>query len=134
VDGDAKSPGDTKLVTPDEGGSVADLPPSSESEGDKQISRVIVPGGPGVDGPAGSDAATPPAGEGADGANPIGPRKVRTVVVRPDGTIVSSEAVPADGSAGAPPATGDGDSAAGATPPGADAAPAAPAPDAGAAP
>jgi hypothetical protein len=35
-----------------------------------------------------------------DGAiQPIGPKKVRTVVVRPDGTILSSEAAPADGSA-----------------------------------
>jgi hypothetical protein len=94
-------PADTKLVTP---GSepIASVPSSTPA--DKPISRVILPGAPGPDGkPAQAAADQPSLADseiGADG-KPIGPRKVRTVVVKPDGTIVSSEAAPVDAQAGA---------------------------------
>ncbi|CAN5326635.1 hypothetical protein BH10PSE9_BH10PSE9_24870 [soil metagenome] len=89
----APPPAASKLVTP---GSekIASVPPAAN---DGAISRVILPGAPTGDGKPAQAAATP-AGDteiGADG-KPIGPRKVRTVVVKPDGTIVSSEAAPAD--------------------------------------
>jgi hypothetical protein len=78
---------------------------SAEDEGSSNpISRVILPGGPGIDSVADggppdqvADTSEDNAGSGS-GIKPIGPKKVRTVVVRPDGTIVSSEALPADGS------------------------------------
>lgn len=103
--------GDTTLVTPGN-------EPADTAAGDAAKNpRVIIPGGPGIDAPATAtdDAlrldrqadAPPPvdsrqtgdgigalAEDGADPAviEPIGPRKVRTVIVKPDGTIVSSEA------------------------------------------
>jgi hypothetical protein len=86
---------------------ISDVPAKAE-ETSNPISRVILPGGPGIDTPSDGTApeatgtAEPAAGEG-NGIQPIGPKKVRTVVVRPDGTIVSSEAAPADGSAAAVP-------------------------------
>jgi hypothetical protein len=106
---------DTVLVTPGED-PIADIPAIPEEDAGNPISRVIIPGGPGIDGPVGdaaaadaatAESATPPAESAAGDADPtataIGPRKVRTVVVRPDGTIVSSEATPAADAA----ATGD---------------------------
>ncbi|HMN87295.1 MAG TPA: SPOR domain-containing protein, partial [Bauldia sp.] len=97
------------LVTPGED-PIADIPAIPEEDAGNPISRVIIPGGPGIDAPPGdpaaktsdpaviADAADPTADAAADSAAaPIGPRKVRTVVVKPDGTIVSSEAAPADG-------------------------------------
>ncbi|WP_421724105.1 SPOR domain-containing protein [Bauldia sp.] len=85
---------ETTLVTRDD--PIAEVPSEDPALADNPIARVIVPGGPGVDGPI-TDA-----GDGSGGANEAPavvaddvhtPRKVRTVVVRPDGTIVSSEAV-----------------------------------------
>jgi hypothetical protein len=110
VDAAGQATGDTKLVTPGEE-QVAAAPAADAT--DNPISRVIIPGGPGVDGPLAADdkAASPAEASAAatDGSadSQIGPRKVRTVVVRPDGTIVSSEATPADGVAGALPAAAD---------------------------
>ena len=104
----------TNLVTP---GSekIADVnKPADEADDGNPVSRVIMQGGP-VDGggqppkvaDSGADGAEPAASsDQAGSADGIGPRKVRTVVVRPDGTIVSSEAAPADGSA-APAAASD---------------------------
>jgi hypothetical protein len=92
---------------------VADVPAATAEDSNNPISRVILPGGPGVDAPAdGSSpqgAETGSAGADENGIEPIGPKKVRTVVVRPDGTIVSSAAAPADGSAGAPDASAQPD-------------------------
>ncbi len=81
---------------------------AADNAADNPISRIIIPGGPGIDPPfvddtTGSATDTDVVDEGidlsnADGvqpAQPNEPRKVRTVVVRPDGTIVSSEAEPA---------------------------------------
>jgi hypothetical protein len=100
---------DTTLVKPD-AGPVQDA--GSQDSGNA-ISRVIIPGGPGFDAPGGNDGQTAtqsadagasgdPVGElaandaqasaDADSIQPIGPRKVRTVVVKPDGTIVYSNA------------------------------------------
>ncbi len=100
---------DTVLVTPGED-PIADIPPIPEEDAGNPISRVIIPGGPGIDGPIADDGAaaadgetpSPESGVGDTDAavTPIGPRKVRTVVVRPDGTIVSSEATPAGDTAG----------------------------------
>lgn len=113
VDDDATGT-DTVLVTPGED-PIADIPPIPAEDSGNPISRVIIPGGPGIDGPIGdTDAAVDdtemPADESGIGdadptVTPIGPRKVRTVVVRPDGTIVSSEATAVDDAGGA--AAGD---------------------------
>jgi hypothetical protein len=119
----------TNLVTP---GSekIADVNKQTDADDGNPVSRVIMQGGPAYDGTSSDDGtdganAPPKVGDGAgaadaasgsaapagDGDSGLGPRKVRTVVVRPDGTIVSSEAAPADGS-GAPAAP----AAAGASP------------------
>jgi hypothetical protein len=91
----------TKLVTPGDD-KVAAAPAASADE-NNPISRVIAPGGPGFDQPAkAGDAAAsgdppadaPAATEGDNGQ--ISPKKVRTVVVRPDMTVVSSKAASAD--------------------------------------
>jgi cell division septation protein DedD len=116
---------DTTLLTPDNG-PIKDV---ASNSGNGAISRVIIPGGPGIDAPGTGDAAatgqqaaanspdaTDPVGQLAandasvtdpDSIQPIGPKKVRTVVVKPDGTIVystSKDAEPAPG-ATAPSAT-----------------------------
>jgi hypothetical protein len=89
---------DTNLVTPGDE-PLADVP---ATDTDNPIARVILPGGPTADaadaGNAGDGGADVAMNDG-DAALSIGPRKVRTVVVRPDGTIVSSDAVPAPGDA-----------------------------------
>jgi hypothetical protein len=104
---------ETTLVTPNDGpiAPVGDDAANSNNP----ISRVIIPGGPGIDAPgtgdhaasAGADADdaafADDAGSAGDTAEPIGPRKVRTVVVKPDGTIVSSQAVDAAPAAGPAP-------------------------------
>ena len=107
--------------------------PSDVAGADNPISRVIIPAGPGFDDPAADEGlsldgqpSTMPAGSDAqiasndgDAIESIGPRRVRTVIVKPDGTIVESEAseagqgVPADATAlqpvlePAPDATGE---------------------------
>lgn len=122
---------DTTLVTPGDG-PINDV--ATDDTSNNAISRVIIPGGPGIDAPATDDAlrldnqqdsVAPPVAEtpsdaitalaandaagtnDPDAIQPIGPRKVRTVVVKPDGTILSSNATdaaaPAD--AAAPQAT-----------------------------
>ena len=99
---------DTRLVTSGDG-EVGDIPGEDPEIANNPISRVIIPGGPGIDQPVSQEGGTaeaviaeadvpePP----ADGQPEIGPRMVRTVVVKPDGTIVSSAAtgVDADGNA-----------------------------------
>jgi hypothetical protein len=110
----------TKLVTSADN-TIKDV--GAPTAANNAITRVIIPGGPGVDQPTatddalrldGQDAVTPAATSGAEAASePVtaggnsvlanetadsegaGPRKVRTVVVKPDGTIVSSEATDA---------------------------------------
>ena len=127
VDGTDKA-GDTKLVTPGSD-KIATIAPGGDDN--NPISRVIIPGGPGFDTPPSDDGAAPPADDSAD-TSEIGPRKVRTLVVRPDGTIVTNGVAPA--AAGTPPAdstpppTADAATppAADATPPAADPAPPAP--------
>lgn len=90
--------GDEQLVLPDDG-PIDEKPASNESQASREISRIILPGAPGeagnpssIDDLAGGGApeAQQPAAADAD----AGPRKVRTVVVKPDGTIISSEAQP----------------------------------------
>ncbi|HVY18920.1 MAG TPA: SPOR domain-containing protein [Bauldia sp.] len=109
---------DTTLLTPDNG-PIKDV---ASNTGNGAISRVIIPGGPGIDAPGTGDAAatnqqattgaaapsaaTDPVGQLAandaaaatDAASiqPIGPRKVRTVVVKPNGAIVYSTSRDAD--------------------------------------
>ena len=94
--GPGGGPVNSNLVTP---GSEP-IAPVPSTDTDNPIARVILPGGPEAPasadtGDTGADVAT----NGGDTAQSIGPRKVRTVVVRPDGTIVSSDAVPAEGDA-----------------------------------
>ncbi|MCX5568842.1 SPOR domain-containing protein [Kaistia nematophila] len=91
--------GDEQLVLPDDG-PIDEAPASNESQASREISRIILPGAPGdsaapssIDDLAGGAAAAPAASADAD----AGPRKVRTVVVKPDGTIISSEAQPRNG-------------------------------------
>lgn len=105
---------DTTLLTPDNG-PIKDVGSDTAAN---PISRVIIPGGPGIDAPGAGSAQQPAAVAPAPGVpgtpqpdaigqvaandaaattdpnaiQPIGPRKVRTVVVKPDGTIVSSAA------------------------------------------
>jgi hypothetical protein len=84
----------SQLSVPDQD-PIADIPPiPGASAGDSAVSRVILGGGPGFDGPDDANAPTESGDGGASAQEPesIGPKKVRTVVVRPDGTIVSSAA------------------------------------------
>ncbi len=84
----------TTLVTPSEQ-PVAQVPTADGGADDNPISRVIIPGGPGFDTSPAGGATSPDNASVADAGqqgDDFGPRKVRTVVVRPDGTIVSSEA------------------------------------------
>lgn len=111
---------DSQLVVPG-GDAIANIPPIPEDSTNSDVSRVILEGGPGTGasgngtGPPSSAAEISPDARStvarSDGqtAAQIGPKRVRTVVVRPDGTIVSSEAVAADEGgtavAGIPPAS-----------------------------
>jgi hypothetical protein len=89
----------SELVVPGDD-PIADIPPIPEDTGGNDVSRVILEGGPGPETPAGDTdpidlsegRETAVAGSGPPEPEPIGPKKVRTVVVRPDGTIVSSAA------------------------------------------
>jgi hypothetical protein len=98
----------TLLASEDEG--IA--PVGTDTAADNPITRVIIPAGPGIDDPAmqeglsldGQPSTLPepnaPQVAAADPIEAIGPRRVRTVVVKPDGTIVESLAT--DASEGAP--------------------------------
>ncbi|MCB1487068.1 MAG: SPOR domain-containing protein [Bauldia sp.] len=95
---------DTTLVASGDDAIVEVTP--DEDMTDNPISRVIIPGGPGIDGPiqegddpAGGEAVVADVDPSDAGDDGLGPKKVRTVVVRPDGTIVSSEAVEEGGDA-----------------------------------
>jgi hypothetical protein len=68
---------------------IADVVPADAAPSDNPISRVIAPGGPAIDQLIGDNQA---AAAPLDPNDAIGPRRVRTVVVNPDGTIISSEA------------------------------------------
>jgi hypothetical protein len=103
--GSANGSADTKLVTQ---GNQPIAPVPSNNDANNPIARVIAPGGPAPDAPTAPGAATADAGaadtaappaDNNDNADSLGPRKVRTVIVKPDGTIVSSDAVPAPGDA-----------------------------------
>ncbi|MCX5577368.1 SPOR domain-containing protein [Kaistia terrae] len=88
--------GDEQLVLPDDG-PIDETPASNESQASREISRIILPGAPGADGnPSSIDdlAGDFPAAPASSAELDAGPRKVRTVVVKPDGTIISSEAQP----------------------------------------
>lgn len=86
---------------------IADIPPIPDGDTSSAVSRVILEGGPaaelpteeagGTDMPAPSNGGATTIASSAPEPAPIGPKKVRTVVVRPDGTIVSSEAVASGG-------------------------------------
>ncbi len=99
------------LVTP---GAPSDTS-AAPDDGQSAIARIILPGGPGTNtNDAASDsvgalaaddpAATGAADSGDETSDEIGPKKVRTVIVKPDGTIVSSGAVDAGQQATAAPA------------------------------
>jgi hypothetical protein len=101
---------DTTLLAPGED-PIDAIPPARS--GDDAITRVIIPGGPGIARPVAADGGPDQptddglAGSaGTDAIEPIGPRRVRTVIVKPDGTIVSNDAtdpgVPAESPAAAP--------------------------------
>lgn len=125
--GTAAANTDTTLVTPSDD-QIKDV---GSADSDNPISRVIIPGGPGIDRPtasgggtaaapeAGSQTAqadTPPAASADDaasgsGEDAIGPRKVRTVVVKPDGTILSAKAADADAAAANKTSTAPADTA-----------------------
>ncbi len=90
-----------ETLAPQDDEVIADIPQitAPESEGSREISRIILPGAPDDDSVArprsrefDAEAANAEAGDGSSPA--AGTRRVRTVVVRPDGTIVSSEAAP----------------------------------------
>lgn len=91
--------GDEQLVLPDDG-PIDERPASNESEASREISRIILPGAPGAGGtPQSIDDLAGPAPAAPMADLDSGPRKVRTVVVKPDGTIISSEAQPRGGAA-----------------------------------
>ncbi len=100
---------DTRLVTGQS--EIGNVPADDGVDEDNPISRVIIPGGPGIDSPtapgAGETATSVPEIPDApsDDQPGIGPRMVRTVVVKPDGTIVSSEATGVDEDGNALPGT-----------------------------
>ena len=104
----AEANNNTTLLTPDN----SPLRTAPAPDTGNAISRVILPGGPGYDSAAGSsapassgapDAIAPSATPSDDSDDSLGPRKVRTVVVKPDGTILSSTATNApDTGASAP--------------------------------
>ena len=92
----------TTLLSPDSAPIRTNDAPDTDT-----ISRVILPGGPGYDAPASSGQAqqgTAAPDSPDSGDDSLGPRKVRTVVVKPDGTILSSSASDAP-MGGAAPAT-----------------------------
>jgi hypothetical protein len=116
---EAGSSGDTRLVTGES--EIGSIPSDDGAASDNPISRVIIPGGPGIDQPmadtAGNvettvaDAGLPPV-PGDESQSEIGPRMVRTVVVKPDGTIISSEATGVDENGNAVAGVSDEDPAA----------------------
>ena len=105
----AADPADAALVTP---GDAPAAPAAGADDADNPIARVIMPGGPGariyrrrtgrwrvsprwrMRRASGSGGRHGDERHGRSEAE-IGPRKVRTVIVKPDGTIVSSNAVDA---------------------------------------
>jgi hypothetical protein len=93
----AEANGNTTLLTPDN----TPLRTAPAPDSGNAISRVILPGGPGYDSPnaSGSSPATgataAATASSSDDDDSLGPRKVRTVVVKPDGTILSSSATDA---------------------------------------
>ncbi|MBN8999936.1 MAG: hypothetical protein J0H54_11255 [Rhizobiales bacterium] len=76
-----------QLVLPDDG-AVDAAPATNESAASREISRIILPGAPGDGSVEGSDGGSAAPGDPAQDGDAV-PRKVRTVVIRPDGTIVS---------------------------------------------
>jgi hypothetical protein len=106
----------TRLVTGE--AEIGSIPAEDRSVADNPISRVIIPGGPGIDSPVGepggigeavlADSGVPPI-PGEETQSEIGPRMVRTVVVKPDGTIISSEATGVDDDGNALPGAPDDD-------------------------
>ncbi|MCX5515138.1 hypothetical protein C3941_12340 [Kaistia algarum] len=89
-----------QLVLPDDG--AVDAPSSNESAASREISRIILPGAPGDNSsaPATPDASGAAPASDAQGGDDAVPRKVRTVVIKPDGTIVSSQATAKDAAPG----------------------------------
>lgn len=116
---EAGSSDDTRLVTGE--AEIGSIPSDDGAASDNPISRVIIPGGPGIDQPvadgagngetAVADAGLPPV-PGDESQSEIGPRMVRTVVVKPDGTIISSEATGVDENGNAVAGVSDDDPAA----------------------
>jgi hypothetical protein len=116
---EAGSSDDTRLVTRDS--EIGNIPADDGTASDNAISRVIIPGGPGIDAPiadsdgigetALADSGVPPI-PGEESQSEIGPRMVRTVVVKPDGTIISSEATGVDENGNALPGVPEDDLAA----------------------
>jgi len=102
---------ETTLVTSGDA-EIGNIPATDADVADNPISRVIIPGGPGIDSPLAADGGETVIAESdppADGDSDIGPRMVRTVVVKPDGTIVSSEATGVDENGNALPQSEESD-------------------------
>jgi hypothetical protein len=82
--------GDTAdaALAPDQTVTTVARPESQQTEASREISRIILPN------PTDPPIADEPAAASAE-SDAVGPKRVRTVVVRPDGTIVSSTSAPA---------------------------------------
>ena len=86
----------TGSLAPEDTVTTVPRPESQSTEASREISRIILPDprDPPVPEDQTATASSPSAEESA-----VGPKRVRTVVVRPDGTIVSSTAGPATAAA-----------------------------------
>jgi hypothetical protein len=75
-------------LAPDHSVTTVSRPEAQQTEASREISRIILPN------PTDPPVENEPAGASAE-SGAVGPKRVRTVVVRPDGTIVSSTSTPA---------------------------------------
>lgn len=91
-------------LAPDRTVTTVSRPETQQTDASREISRIILP-----------NPADPPIEDEAAAASAesdtVGPKRVRTVVVRPDGTIVSSNSAPATAAAAPPPAVAPVESA-----------------------
>jgi hypothetical protein len=82
-------------LAPDRTVTTVSRPETQQTDASREISRIILP-----------DPTDPPAEDepavSSTESDSVGPKRVRTVVVRPDGTIVSSTSAPASPPAAAP--------------------------------
>jgi hypothetical protein len=83
-------------LAPDRTVTTVSRPEAQQTDASREISRIILPN---PTDPQIEDEAAAASAE----SDTVGPKRVRTVVVRPDGTIVSSNSAPATAAAAAPP-------------------------------